>query len=185
MAQDCRLEADRRNVLLKMLPAKMLAARGGSMMPFDDPGLAAAKMAGRLHPPFVERRHLHVREASSLIWSALSMVAETTVVSTTPGTALVHADALTWIAAAPDSAIHAIVTDPPYGLIEYEDHDHAKMHAGRGGVWRNPPAFDGARRAPVPRFTVLTAENRMRLEAFFGQFARCALRILVPGGVIC
>lgn len=29
MAQDCRLEADRRNVLLTMLPAKVPAARGG------------------------------------------------------------------------------------------------------------------------------------------------------------
>lgn len=152
------------------------------MMPFDDPGIAAPKMARRVRPPIREQTHLHLHEVPMVTWRALSMAADTTVISTTPGTALAHADALRWMAAAPDNAIHAIVTDPPYGLIEYENKDHAKMRAGRGGVWRNPPAFDGARRAPVPRFTVLTAENRMHLEIFFGQLARCAIRILVPGG---
>ena len=44
------------------------------------------------------------------------------------------------------------------------------------------PAFDGCQRAPLPRFTVLTAADRKRLEAFFTEFARHALRVLVPGG---
>ena len=82
----------------------------------------------------------------------------------------------------PADCIHGIPTDPPYGLVEYAEKDHAKLRSGSGGVWRIPPAFDGCQRAPLPRFTVLTAADRKRLEAFFTEFARHALRVLVPGG---
>ena len=44
--------------------------------------------------------------------------------------------------------------------------------------------LDGVARAPVPRFTVLTAKDREGLSAFLGDFARQALRVLVPGGHI-
>ena len=80
------------------------------------------------------------------------------------------------------ASLHAIVTDPPYGLIEYEAKDHAKLRAGRGGVWRMPPALGGAPRAPVPRFTVLSAQDRARLDFFFRHFAALALKVLAPGG---
>jgi site-specific DNA-methyltransferase (adenine-specific) len=74
------------------------------------------------------------------------------------------------------------VTDPPYGLIEFDTKDHEKMRAGRGGIWRIPPTFDGAKRGPLPRFTVLTAKDRERLTTFFKAFAYQACRILTPGG---
>lgn len=82
----------------------------------------------------------------------------------------------------PDNSLHAIVTDPPYGLKEYEDEDQAKLRKGRGGIWRIPPSFDGAQRNPVPRFTVLTAKERAHLALFFKAFACQAARLLVPGG---
>ena len=82
---------------------------------------------------------------------------------------------------APDS-VHAIVTDPPYGLHEYSDEQVDKLRSGKGGVWRIPPTLDGQRRAPLPRFTVLTEGNRVTMETFFGRWAQAALRILVPGG---
>jgi DNA modification methylase len=97
-------------------------------------------------------------------------------------TTLVHADALTWLSAAPSETIHAVVTDPPYGLAEYEDTDHTKLRSGRGGRWRIPPVLDGRRRAPVPRFTVLTSAEIDRLGAFFRAIAREIIRVLVPGG---
>jgi len=99
-------------------------------------------------------------------------------------TALVLVDALRWMADAPESSVHAIVTDPPYGLLEYEEKDHEKLIEREGGVWRLPPAFDGATRMPVPRFSVLTAQDRERLATFFKTFTFHALRILVPGGHI-
>ncbi|MEO8353139.1 MAG: site-specific DNA-methyltransferase, partial [Chthoniobacteraceae bacterium] len=79
-------------------------------------------------------------------------------------------------------SVHAVVTDPPYGLVEYSDREQAKLRAGRGGVWRIPPKFDGHQRAPLPRFTVLTPADVHALENFFHCWSRAILRVLVPGG---
>lgn len=94
------------------------------------------------------------------------------------------ADAFDWMARRPDNSVHAIVTDPPYGLKEYTELEKAKLRRGRGGVWRIPPCFDGCKRAPVPRFTVLDDNDRSELRAFFTRFAELASRVLVPGGHI-
>jgi DNA modification methylase len=91
-------------------------------------------------------------------------------------------DAFAWMEAREENSIHAIVTDPPYGVKEFTDGEKAKLRAGRGGVWRIPPSFDGCERSPVPRFTVLTDDDIKALRAFFHQFAKQALRVLVPGG---
>jgi DNA modification methylase len=91
-------------------------------------------------------------------------------------------DAFEWMAARAANSIQAIVTDPPYGLKEYSDIETEKLRRGRGGVWRIPPSFDGCRRNPLPRFTVLNAAELEALRAFFARFAAAAARILVPGG---
>ncbi|HET9645765.1 MAG TPA: DNA methyltransferase [Burkholderiaceae bacterium] len=96
----------------------------------------------------------------------------------------VLADAIQWLAELPANSIHAVVTDPPYGLFEYEEKNHAKLRAGRGGVWRIPPSFDGAKRKPLPRFTVLSQEEVTALYSFFGALAYGLTRALVPGGHI-
>jgi DNA modification methylase len=95
---------------------------------------------------------------------------------------IVAGDAFSWLGAREASSIHAIVTDPPYGLKEYTDAETAKLRGGRGGVWRIPPALDGCKRSPLPRFTVLDDDDRAALRAFFDRLAREALRVLVPGG---
>lgn len=100
----------------------------------------------------------------------------------TEGTMLVLGDALQWMGETKENSVHAIVTDPPYGLVEYEDENHDKLRSGKGGVWRIPPKLDGVQRAPLPRFTVLTAADRDELTTFFSAFAYQAHRILVPGG---
>ena len=91
-------------------------------------------------------------------------------------------DAIHWLSEAPPQSIHAIVTDPPYGLIEYDKKNLKKQREGRGGVWRIPPAFDGAQRKPLPRFTVLSEDELAQLHSFFSAFAYGALRALAPGG---
>ncbi len=96
--------------------------------------------------------------------------------------ALATADALDWLEALPADTLHGIVTDPPYGLLEYQKKDHDKLRRGQGGVWRIPPTLDGVKRAPLPRFTVLNGQDRKRLETFFRDFAALAWRGLVPGG---
>jgi DNA modification methylase len=95
---------------------------------------------------------------------------------------LVRGDGIRWMQARKPASIHAIVTDPPYGLREYDAEEQAKLRRGKGGVWRIPPALDGKPRSPLPRFTVLGAAGHERLRAFFGEFARAALSVLVPGG---
>lgn len=96
----------------------------------------------------------------------------------------VLADAMQWLAELPEHSIHAVVTDPPYGVIEYEETNHRKLRAGRGGVWRIPPSFDGAKRKPLPRFTVLSQDEITALYNFFGALASGLSRVLVPGGHI-
>lgn len=96
-------------------------------------------------------------------------------------TKLYHADCFDWLAEQPDQSIHAVVTDPPYGLVEYTAKEQEKLRAGRGGVWRIPPSFDGHQRAPLPRFTVLGENDREDLRDFFKRFAVNLRRVLVPG----
>lgn len=91
------------------------------------------------------------------------------------------ADCNAWLAEQPAHSIHAVVTDPPYGLVEYSDAEQAKLRQGRGGVWRIPPSFDGAKRAPLPRFTVLSAGDLAALDRFFVDWGRRVARVLVPG----
>jgi hypothetical protein len=94
---------------------------------------------------------------------------------------LYHADCFDWIGRQGDNTIHAVVTDPPYGLHEYTPEQQAKLRQGKGGVWRIPPSFDGHRRSPLPRFTTLTREQLTYLKTFFRLWARLLMPKLVPG----
>lgn len=97
---------------------------------------------------------------------------------------LYHADCFTWLAQQPPASIHAVVTDPPYGLLEYSAEEQRKLRAGRGGVWRIPPSFDGHRRAPLPRFTVLDRDDLAALHAFFHRLGTLLARVTLPGANI-
>lgn len=94
---------------------------------------------------------------------------------------LVHQDCNAWLQAQAPNSIHAVVTDPPYGLVEYSDAEQDKLRQGRGGIWRIPPSFDGSKRAPLPRFTVLKPTDLEALERFFLAWGRSLNRVLVPG----
>jgi len=97
-------------------------------------------------------------------------------------TSLIPGDALTVMGLMGTDSVDAIVTDPPYGLIEYEPENHEKLRQGKGGVWRIPPKLNGVERAPLPRFTVLTEADRRRLSEFIEAFGKLSLRVLKPGG---
>ena len=90
-------------------------------------------------------------------------------------------DCMRWLTSREPESIHAVVTDPPYGLVEYNALNQAKLRQGRGGVWRIPPAFDGHQRSPLPRFTTLTASELIQLQTFFRLWAAKLLPVLVPG----
>ena len=86
-----------------------------------------------------------------------------------------------WLEAAAENSIHAVVTDPPYGLVEYTRKEQEKLKANRGGVWRIPPSFDGHTRSPLPRFTTLSEQDLFNLGEFFTIWGRLILRAIVPG----
>lgn len=92
-----------------------------------------------------------------------------------------HADCFDWLEARENCSIHAVVTDPPYGLHEYTPEQQSKLREGRGGVWRVPPSFDGHQRSPLPRFTTLTEHQLKELRSFFLQWSRLLIPKLVPG----
>lgn len=95
---------------------------------------------------------------------------------------IVHADSFQWLERVPENSLHAIVTDPPYGVKEYETDQIHKRAQGKGGIWRIPPSFDGHERAPLPRFTALNSKERAMLRTFFVQWSRLIVRALRPGG---
>lgn len=94
---------------------------------------------------------------------------------------LFNADCFAWLAGQERHCFHSVVTDPPYGLVEYTRKEQDKLRDGRGGVWRMPPSFDGHRRSPLPRFTTLTAADHARLDSFFFDWGTAVYRVLVPG----
>jgi site-specific DNA-methyltransferase (adenine-specific) len=95
---------------------------------------------------------------------------------------LFHQDCFDWMDAQPSNSVEAVVTDPPYGLVEYSPEEQKKLRSGRGGVWRIPPSFDGHKRSPLPRFTTLRQQDLEGMDAFFEAWGRSLLRVLVPGG---
>jgi site-specific DNA-methyltransferase (adenine-specific) len=97
---------------------------------------------------------------------------------------LIHADCLEWLQRVPENSIHAVVTDPPYGIKEYDLEQLEKRANGKGGIWRIPPSFDGHMRAPLPRFTALDPSERARLRQFFLDWTQRLVRALRPGAPV-
>lgn len=97
---------------------------------------------------------------------------------------LYHADCFEWLAQQKPDSIHAVVTDPPYGVVEYTEKEITKLRSGKGGVWRMPPSFDGHKRAPLPRFTTLTDADHATVAAFFRRLGVLLARVTVPGANI-
>ena len=94
---------------------------------------------------------------------------------------VIHADCTEWLKQRERNSVQAVVTDPPYGLVEYSSKEQEKLRNGVGGVWRIPPSFDGAERSPLPRFTVLSPNDLRALGEFFSRWARLLTPVLVPG----
>ena len=137
----------------------------------------------------VDRGHYRVREEAQAV---LPLVDQRNGTSTSRAitsreafrfgnSTLIHGDCFQWLATAQTNSIEAVVTDPPYGLVEYSELEQDKLRKGKGGVWRIPPSFDGNKRSPLPRFTVLSRDDITELERFFFAWARLLFPIVVPG----
>lgn len=93
-----------------------------------------------------------------------------------------YVDAFEWLSERRANSIHAIVTDPPYGIVEYLPDQLHKKRNGKGGIWRLPPSYDGHMRSPMPRFTVLKPADHLRIKRFHSRLAKLLYKVLVPGG---
>lgn len=94
-------------------------------------------------------------------------------------------DCFDWLRARDANSIHAVCTDPPYGILEFTEKELTKMRAGRGGVWRLPPKVGGSQRDPLPRFTVLTELQKKHLRDYFCDWGKALMPALVPGAHVC
>lgn len=98
-----------------------------------------------------------------------------------PQCRLHHANCFEWLRGQSPASVHGVCTDPPFGIVEFSPQEMAKLRAGRGGVWRLPPTIGGSQRAPLPRFTTLTAQERERVRAYFHEFGAALIPVLTPG----
>jgi site-specific DNA-methyltransferase (adenine-specific) len=97
-----------------------------------------------------------------------------------------HSDCVDWLREQQPKSIHAVCTDPPYGVIEFSEKEVAKLRNGnRGGVWRIPPTIGGHERDPLPRFTTLTAQQRAHLQQYMRDWGQLLFPVLVPGAHVC
>lgn len=97
-------------------------------------------------------------------------------------TLIINSNCFEWLETIPDNSISAVVTDPPYGVKEFEIEQIKKMENRKGGIWRLPPSFDGNVRSPLPRFTALNERELKNLKDFFFLFGKIISRKLKPGG---
>lgn len=95
---------------------------------------------------------------------------------------VILADCFKWLRRIPENSLHSIVTDPPYGLKEYDQDQLEKRENGNGGIWRIPPAFDNNIRSPLPRFTALNKKELNKISEYFSEWSRLCLPVLRPGG---
>jgi hypothetical protein len=63
---------------------------------------------------------------------------------------IIKDDCLEWLRRREANSIHAVVTDPPYGLFEYTEEQQEKLRIGKGGcgAFRRPLTESGARHFP-------------------------------------
>lgn len=99
---------------------------------------------------------------------------------------LCNADCFDWLSVRDARSIHGVVTDPPYGLIEFSQRERDILRNGqRGGVWRIPPKLNGIARDPLPRFTILTRDEKDKLREYMRDWGTVLLPVLVPGAHVC
>lgn len=99
---------------------------------------------------------------------------------------LINSNAFDWLKHREDNSIHAVVTDPPYGVKEYTTEELQKKRNGTGGIWRIPNRIGNSNRQPSPRFSVINDSEVLRkeVEDFFEKLSKELYRVLVPGGHI-
>jgi site-specific DNA-methyltransferase (adenine-specific) len=92
-----------------------------------------------------------------------------------------HQSCFDWLKQQPQNSLQGVCSDPPFGIVEFLPHEMDKLRRGQGGVWRLPPTIGGSKRAPLPRFTTLSAKELQHITAYFMEFGKALMPSLVPG----
>jgi len=92
-----------------------------------------------------------------------------------------HQSCFDWLRQQPEHSLQGVCSDPPFGIVEFLPHEMDKLRSGQGGVWRLPPTIGGSKRAPLPRFTTLSAKDLQHITAYFKEFGEALMPALVPG----
>lgn len=92
-----------------------------------------------------------------------------------------HQSCFDWLRQQPENSLHGVCSDPPFGIVEFLPHEMDKLRRGRGGVWRLPPTIGGSKRAPLPRFTILSEKELKHISSYFKEFGEVLMPSLVPG----
>lgn len=82
---------------------------------------------------------------------------------------ILQADCFDWLARIPENSLHAVVTDPPYGVKEYDADQIDKRENGNGGIWRIPPSFDRRRQQGSDTLRIAPAERPSRWRRVAAQ----------------
>ncbi len=159
-----------RNVEILLGPTPRSSIR--SYLRLNTPGLFSKDERGVYHRPKPTASISQSGSASQSSWNEPYSFGKSI---------LFHGDCFEWLVKQKKESIHAVVTDPPYGLHEYSEEQISKLRNGKGGVWRIPPSFDGNKRSPLPRFTTLTQKQLDDLSVFFFDWGKYLLPTLVPG----
>ena len=77
-------------------------------------------------------------------------------------------DAFNWLEAAAPRSVHAVVTDPPFGLVEFSSQQLRKRRDGHGGVWRQPI------------HNILVSAGGLKKPPRTGVTLRCSAEVSIP-----
>lgn len=91
-----------------------------------------------------------------------------------------QSDAFDWLSQRRKHSVHAVVTDPPFAVVEYLPAELQRKSKGKG-LWRIPRAHNGNTRMSTPRFTVLGPAELYLISTFHRLLAPELYRVLVPG----
>ena len=93
-----------------------------------------------------------------------------------------HADCFDWLRDCPPQTTSRGLHRPALRRCSnLPEKELSKLRDGRGGVWRLPPDHRRHQRDPLPRFTVLTDEEKLNLRAFFRDWGKLLLPCACAG----
>lgn len=95
---------------------------------------------------------------------------------------VIHADCFEWLGSIPANSLHAIITDPPYGVKEYNFDQMEKRANGNGGIGASRPRLMDTSVRPCRGSLRSTPGNATRWSGSLSNgHARRSMRSVLAG----